>query len=91
MKVIDEDGAQLRWTAVYWQHMSKFEELCDSFADAYRLLMDGEEYGNLSSVAILGPDGRVLMDTDALFEADVKKLDPNDLLRKIQSPEGIGA
>jgi hypothetical protein len=65
---IDEHGNVQQWTAVYWRHFGKYTEECDSFAEAYRFLTSGEDYESLSSEAILGPEGAVLMDAAALID-----------------------
>lgn len=72
MTTIDEDGASQVWTAVYFRHFSRYEEECESLEDAVRFLDSGEDYGELSSVEVRGPDGTVVMDEAALFEHYVK-------------------
>lgn len=87
--VIDESGNVQQWTAVYWRYHSKHEDEFDNFADAYEFLKSGEDYGELSSESILGPDGAVLMDKDALFEAACSGVSPEDLLVKLSTPAEI--
>lgn len=58
--IIDENGIQLHWTAVYDRYHSRHIEECDSLAEARAFLRNGEEYGELSSVHILSPDGEVI-------------------------------
>lgn len=87
--VIDESGNPQQWTAVYWRYHSKRTEEFDNFADAYEYLKHGEDYGELSSESILGPDGKVLMDANALFEASCSGLSPEDLLVKLSTPAEI--
>ncbi len=83
MTTIDENGVPQQWTAVYWQHYSKLDLVCDSFAEAYHFLDSGEDYGELASHAILGPDGNVLMDKKAIHAAQLNNLNPDDLLREL--------
>lgn len=85
MTTIDEDGNELTWTAVYWRYMCKDTEECDSFEDAFRHLMWGEEYEQFSAYALLGPDGTVLMDEAALTHAYLKRLSPEDVYLKIST------
>ncbi len=66
--IIDQDGNEQTWTAVYWRYHSQCEEERESLADAYRFLASGEDYGSLSADCILGPDGEVVM-TGAQFSA----------------------
>lgn len=89
--VIDESGAVQQWTAVYWRHFGRYEESCDTFADAYWLLKYGEDQGDLSSEAILGPDGNVLMDARALFEATCSDVDPDDLFVRLSQRAALPA
>ncbi len=84
---IDESGNPQQWTAVYWRYHSRYEEVCDSFREAYRYLENGEEYGELSSESILGPDGRELMDQAAIHRAQIDQLDPDALLRVLSNRE----
>lgn len=88
--VIDQDGNVQQWTAVYWRYMVKSEHVAETFAEAYRFLAAGEDYGNLSSEAILGPDGAVLMDREAIWNAQCKDLDPDDLLVQLRTACEIG-
>ena len=68
MTTINEQGQVETWTAVYWSHFSQYKEAFDSLQDAWNFLEHGENAGTLSSVAILGPDGKVVMDADQLFQ-----------------------
>jgi hypothetical protein len=88
---IDEHGNVQQWTAVYWRHFGKYTEECDSFAEAYRFLTSGEDYESLSSEAILGPDGAVLMDAAALSHAYIDSLDPDELFVRLSTPAAITA
>ena len=92
--VINESGAVQQWTAVYWRYFSRYKEPCDTFADAYRFLEYGADSGDLAVEAIVGPDGDVLVDADALHDAWLADVDPDDLvvrlsaLREITSSDG---
>lgn len=88
--VINEAGVPQQWTAVYWRHYSRYEDPCDTFAEAFEYLKWGEDYGELSSESILGPDGAVLMDERALFDAMCSNVDPEDLLVKLSRAPEIG-
>lgn len=57
MTVIDQDGAEQRWHAVYWRHYVRREHPCDSFAEAWAFLDSGENYGELSGEAVRTPEG----------------------------------
>ena len=61
MTVIDEQGNQQTWTAVYWRYHSRYEYEADSPEEALSFLKNGEDYGELSSECILGPDREVLI------------------------------
>jgi hypothetical protein len=88
--VIDESGNVQQWTAVYWRYHSRYQDEFDNFAEAFEFLKSGEDYGNLSSESILGPDGAVLMDKQALWDAQCSDVNPDDLLVKLSTPAEIG-
>lgn len=87
--VIDQDGNAQQWTAVYWRYGARERVACDSFGEAYRLLDSGEDFGSLSSDSILGPDGAVLMDKRALWDAQIHGVDPDELFVRL-SQRAIG-
>jgi hypothetical protein len=87
--VIDESGTVQQWTAVYWRCYSRYEEPCDTFADAFRFLEYGSDAGSLAARAILGPDGNVLLDADALRDAWAAGVDPDDLFVRLSGTAAL--
>lgn len=59
-KVIDQDGNQLEWIAVYARHHVEYREECEDLNDALDLLTFGEEAGQLASISVISPTGEVL-------------------------------
>lgn len=75
-KVIDQDGNQLAWTAVYARHRVQREQKCESMADALSYLHYGADAGELMALSIIEPDGRVVEGeelADALERLDEDK------------------
>jgi hypothetical protein len=64
--VIDQDGNEEEWVAVYWRYHSQYTYEADSLDDALRFLHSGEDNGDLSSGEIRGPSGAVVMDRAAI-------------------------
>lgn len=46
-----------KWTARYARHMGRYEEPCESLAEAVNYLYWGEEGDALVGLGIIGPDG----------------------------------
>jgi hypothetical protein len=47
-----------KYYATYYRHYCHQVETCDSLEEATRFLINGEDYGELSSVCIWSEDGR---------------------------------
>jgi glycine cleavage system H lipoate-binding protein len=59
-EVINQDGQQLIWIAKYMRYHQPDEAECESLEEAIHFLRHGEEYGYLSEVGIVGPDGQAV-------------------------------
>lgn len=67
--VIDQDGREQEWTAVYWRHHAREKYEAESLSEAIGFLFTGEEHEDLVAEAVLGPDGDVVMDEAAIRRA----------------------
>lgn len=76
--VIDEDGNTQTWTAVYWRYHSKSEYEASSLTDALNFLQYGEDYGELSSDSVRGPDGTVVIPNDRIHDVLYKFRDMSE-------------
>lgn len=59
-KVIDQDGKELVWIAIYMHYGSEGQEECSDLRDALSFLSGGVENGQLSPVRILRPSGETI-------------------------------
>lgn len=57
MKVIDQNGNPQIWKAHFWRNYVERWEEFGSVEDAISFLNYGTEYGELSSVGVVWPDG----------------------------------
>lgn len=73
--VIDEEGVPQTWTAVYWRYYSKYTHEAGSLEDALRFLQHGEDYGELSSDSVLGPDGEAILASNDEVWAAFRRLE----------------
>lgn len=55
----------MSWKAVYYRYYRRCEEECESFEEAAEFLRAGEDYGSLSSDAIVDPSGAVVWDRNS--------------------------
>lgn len=57
------------YKARYWQHSRQREEECPTLDEAVTFLAYGlYDYGRLSPAAVVGPDGTVVLEGEALTE-----------------------
>lgn len=59
-KVIDTDGNELVWTALYLRYHHAYTEECEDLEEALGFLAYGREQNHLAPTGIRLPDGRVL-------------------------------
>ena len=62
-----------KYYATYYRHYCHEVETCDSLEEATRFLINGEDYGELSSVCIWDSEGNrygILSDKGSDFECD---------------------
>jgi hypothetical protein len=60
VKVINQDGEQLFWTAVYARYHHRYDERCDDREEALAMLHWGQEYGELAPLKVVSPSGETL-------------------------------
>jgi hypothetical protein len=60
MKIIDQNGETLVWTAVYMRYYQEGREECDSLDDAVGFLWGSQDAGLASPTCIVEPSGRVI-------------------------------
>lgn len=60
MKVIDQDGKEQVWTAVFMRFYREQREECEDLDDALGLLFWGQERNDLNPVSVIHPGGHVL-------------------------------
>lgn len=59
-KVIDTDGNELVWTALYLRYHHAYTEECEDLEEALDFLAYGREQNHLAPTGIRLPDGRLL-------------------------------
>ncbi len=88
-EVIDESGRQLVWTARYWRYGCVDEDEFDGLPEAYEFLVHGEDAGTLSSAAVIGPDGQVVMTAEQISSAYIRGVKPDELLVHLRQAREI--
>ncbi|EFE65727.1 predicted protein [Streptomyces viridosporus ATCC 14672] len=56
------------YKARYWRYYSEQEEECDTLDEAVAFLSNGWERGNLSEIAVIGPDGTTALSGERLHQ-----------------------
>lgn len=67
--IIDEQGNEQTWKAVYFRYFVRYEDPFESLDAALGFLSHGEEEGTLSAKAVLGPDGEAVVPEEEIFDA----------------------
>lgn len=63
-KVIDQDGKELAWVAIFMRYHHEYQEECEDLEDALGMLCWGQERGDLRAVRVVSPSGEVLEGAD---------------------------
>lgn len=63
-KIIDQDGNELVWVAVYWRYRVQEQTELESLRDALGFLWGSMENGLAAPEAIIEPSGRVIKDIE---------------------------
>lgn len=88
-KTIDETGAPQEWKAVFWRYFERRVEPFETLEEAYDYLVYGEEYGELSAVEVIGPDGEVVLSQQQFREAMGADLRGSDLLTSLATQRAV--
>lgn len=67
--IIDEQGNEQTWTAVYWRYHVRYEDPFGSLEDALRFLSYGEDEGTLFATEVRGPGGKPVVPEEEIFDA----------------------